>query len=381
ENVNGSIQSIQDIQGIQSIQENAVGRELEKLIKVDEVDVVPAKAQSQWQIQKSFTGHLDTVRSICVREAHSEDTAQMLSGSDDGMVILWDIERGSRRKSRKRPTGDITPQYIFRGHLASVTSVVWDSAHDFAYSGSLDSSIKAWAVPKKDDDPEACFAARGLFGHTDAVWDLALSVRGGLLASVGADRSCRLWSIDPHYAAEPVRRVVSSSEVPASAVFVDDSGARVAVGYVSGEVTVFDTETGTAAVSVSGLPRVTKIAWNSDNLVAAACVDGSARICDLRSGDSAIALARPFIGSNDILTAIDIVAGQPCAVAGGSDGVVTWWDWRNPMQRDAANQVFRHRTKGDEGVCSVQAFSSASGEQYVASAGSDARVYFSKRKG
>ncbi|KAJ1822325.1 1,2-dihydroxy-3-keto-5-methylthiopentene dioxygenase [Coemansia sp. RSA 2599] len=378
-----SMQTVSDSSSLQSMRVvGEIGRGLEAL-KVDEVDIAPAKtAASQWQIQKSFTGHLDTVRSICVRDALSEDAAQMLSGSDDGMVILWDVERGSRRKSRKRPTGDIAPQHVFRGHLASVTSVVWDSsAHGFAYSGSLDSSIKVWAVPK-EDDPEACFAARELVGHTDAVWDLSLSARAGLLASVGADGSCRLWSVDPRHAAEPARRVVmggSSKGVPASTAFVDAAGARVAVGYVSGDVVVFDAETGGAAVSVGGLPRVTRIAWNGENLAAVACVDGSVRICDLRGGDSVITLARPLMGFNEALTAVDAVVGQPCAVAGASDGVVTWWDWRNPAQQSAV-QVVRHRTKGDEGVCAVQAFGSASGARYVASAGSDAQVFFSKMK-
>ncbi|KAJ2602551.1 tRNA A64-2'-O-ribosylphosphate transferase [Coemansia sp. RSA 1722] len=354
-------------------------------LKVDEIDV-PATARplTQWQISKTFTGHLDTIRALSVRGAHSEDSAQVLSGSDDGLVILWDVERGSRRKSRRRATGDIAPQCIYRGHLASVTSVMWEEGHEFAYSGSLDSSINIWNLPSedKDKDKEDGFAARQLMGHTDAVWDLSLCTSAGVLVSASADGSCRTWSIGRQHFDEPMRNVTSTGGVPASVQFVDTGGAQAAVGYVDGGVSVYDTEYGVPVLAMGdSMPRVTKVAWNMDHLLAVACIDGSARICDLRSGDTVITLNRQMANmvAGALLTSVDIVAGKPCAVAGASDGVVAWWDWRNPIQT-SSSQVVRHRFKGDEGVCAVQAFSTASGGQLVASAGSDARIFFSKKK-
>ncbi|KAJ2698424.1 1,2-dihydroxy-3-keto-5-methylthiopentene dioxygenase [Coemansia sp. IMI 203386] len=352
-------------------------------LKVDEIDVpATTKSLTQWQISKTFTGHLDTIRTLSVRGAHSEDSAQVLSGSDDGLVILWDVERGSRRKSRRRATGDIAPQCIYRGHLASVTSVMWEEGHEFAYSGSLDSSINIWNLPSEDKDKEDGFAVRQLMGHTDAVWDLSLCTRAGVLVSASADGSCGTWSIGRQYFDEPMRNVISTGGVPTSVQFVDTGGTQAAVGYVDGGVSVHDTESGVPVLAMGdSMPRVTKVAWNMDHLLAVACIDGSARICDLRSGDTVITLNRQManIVAEALLTSVDIVSGKPCAVAGASDGVVTWWDWRNPIQM-SSSQVVRHRFKGDEGVCAVQAFSTASGGQYVASAGSDARIFFSKKK-
>ncbi|KAJ2641173.1 hypothetical protein GGF44_002239, partial [Coemansia sp. RSA 1694] len=232
-----------------------------------------------WQLKKTFIGHMDTVRALGVRSAGGGGP-QVVSGADDGMVVLWDVERSDRRKSRRqRTSGDVVPTTMYRGHLAAVTSVAFAEGHDFAYSGSLDSSIKVWSLlsqstPMTDDTTsggggvEACFPVRGFSGHSDAVWDLALSPGADLLASVAADATCCLWSTDQRHANIPLRATFAARRQypavqPTSTCFVSSgdssssssssSGLQLAVAYVDGSIDLYDVAT---AETSSSSPRL-----------------------------------------------------------------------------------------------------------------------------
>ncbi|KAJ2779466.1 1,2-dihydroxy-3-keto-5-methylthiopentene dioxygenase [Coemansia interrupta] len=364
---------------------------------VDEVSY-----DGEWQVTKTFVGHLDTVRAVGVRQVDGADDSdgagtQVLSGSDDGLVILWDVDRSMRRRSRRRGAGNIGPQTIFRGHLAAVTSVAFDASHGYAYSASLDHTVNVWALPAgehashrlgaaSDDSAEMCFAQRAFVGHMDAVWGLALSVRAGLLASVSADATCRVWSTEPRYASVAQRACLVASDsaaggtaqrtslVPTAARFVSDDGSRLAVAYTSGHVGVHDVGGNTSKPLVFGeargrLARITDIAWEgaaAASTVAVACADGSVH---LRAGKLGVAAAAA--------TSVDVVPASTCVVAGASDGVVSLWDWRSPQA--AVREVARHGCKGDEGVCAVAAFGSQG--ITVASAGADGQIVFASPTG
>ncbi|KAJ2721039.1 1,2-dihydroxy-3-keto-5-methylthiopentene dioxygenase [Coemansia sp. Benny D115] len=382
------------------------------------------ESRASWAVHKTFYGHLDTVRAIKLRNAAYTDAEigssgpQMLSGSDDGLVMLWDATRSNRHRSRKRHDGDVAPSHIYRGHLAAVTSVEFAESHAYAYSGSLDSSIKVWSLPADDrtdgSDTEMAFPVREFAGHTDSVWDLALSTKAGVLASVSADASCRIWSIDPRHGNSPLRKtfVARSSllqpMVPTSACFANSSGSRLVVAYANGCVNVFDLGSLGNGMPAAGnacnsrIPRITQIACRpafSENVVAAACVDGSIRVLDMRATGRPLTL---FEGSVNQLKgmsataaapagttgsaksgaiAVDLVPNNPYAlVAGSSGGAVQWWDWRNPNASTAFN-IGVHDNKADEGVCAVQAVRALGGELQVASAGADGLAYLYKMNG
>jgi WD40 repeat protein len=58
-----------------------------------------------------------------------------LSGSNDGILTLWDIK-----------TGEIIR--TFKGHHASVVSVSYSYDGKYAISGSYDGEIKIWNIEK-----------------------------------------------------------------------------------------------------------------------------------------------------------------------------------------------------------------------------------------
>ncbi|KAJ2692777.1 1,2-dihydroxy-3-keto-5-methylthiopentene dioxygenase [Coemansia sp. RSA 1285] len=288
-----------------------------KALTVDEVDggseISSSVGWAEWRLERTFVGHMDTVRAACVRRdvgGSSGWGAQLLTGSDDGMLMLWDIDSdGQQRQSqqqhqRRRSSASARlrlqqqrgpgaaaagPASIFRGHLAGITSVEASAAHAVAFTGSLDSRIGVWRLAAGAGDP---FAAGELAGHADAVWGLALSDRASLLASVSADATCKLWSIGAAAKASGDAAGGGASALhtyargcaaaPTSVCFAAADGARVAVGYADGCIEVYDSAAGRAGAQLRAAgARITKLASRlaeSEHVLGAASADGAVRL-------------------------------------------------------------------------------------------------------
>jgi WD40 repeat protein len=76
---------------------------------------------------RSFKGHSDWVNSI----AFSPDGKQILSGSSDRTVRLWDVASGREIRS-------------FKGHSGPVYSVAFSPDGKQILSGSIDSTVRLW---------------------------------------------------------------------------------------------------------------------------------------------------------------------------------------------------------------------------------------------
>ncbi|KAJ2747279.1 1,2-dihydroxy-3-keto-5-methylthiopentene dioxygenase, partial [Coemansia sp. BCRC 34490] len=326
-----------------------------KALTVDEVDGGSALSISrsssgsvgwgEWRLERTFVGHMDTVRAACVRRDSSSSSgsgAQLLTGSDDGMLMLWDIDSdGTKQQQRRRssasarlrqqqqrkPGEAVGPASIFRGHLAGITSVEASAAQAVAFTGSLDSRIGVWSLAGGAGD---AFAAGELGGHADAVWGLALSDGASLLASVSADATCKLWSIGgAKEGGSALHTYARDAAVATSVSFAAADGARVAVGYADGCIDVYDSEAGRpgARLRAAGA-RITKLASRldeSEHVLGAACADGAVRLFDVRSGRSELTVAAAAGGA--AATACGMWPGA-ALVTGAADGVVRWWDRR-----------------------------------------------------
>ncbi|KAJ2344499.1 1,2-dihydroxy-3-keto-5-methylthiopentene dioxygenase [Coemansia sp. RSA 2618] len=309
-------------------------------LTVDEVD-----AGAAWRAGRVLLGHMD-----CVRAVHAQHDV-VASAGDDGLVVLWDLAQRPQRARSQALARDVVPISVCRGHRAAATSVVLGT--DCVFAGGLDSSVRAWALPAAGagDDVAGVFPAREFAGHSDAVWGLALAPRVSLLASVSADATCRLWSVDARMGAAPLRATLTNgARVPTCVCFAGDDGAQLAVGYDSGLVDVRDLATGNTAVTFDAESRVTQVARHNA-IYAVASVGGTVHLCDTRTGKSVLgagisAYPQPGVAA----TAVDISA-DAAVVTGGSDGVVKWWDWRKPLANVC--EAHAHQQKGDEGVCAV----------------------------
>ncbi len=118
----------------------------------------------------TLTGHAKSVNTV----AYSRNGAWLISGSDDGLVKLWDAFSGQLVR-------DLT------GHSDSVRCVSFSPDGNLIASSSADNRIILWE------------AATGrivhiLNGHSQSVEHVAFSPDGSLIASSGLDDQVILWN-------------------------------------------------------------------------------------------------------------------------------------------------------------------------------------------
>ncbi|KAK4244136.1 WD40-repeat-containing domain protein [Corynascus novoguineensis] len=161
----------------------------------------------------------------------SADGSVVASGSEDGLICLWDGHTGNHRASLEKHWGEIL-WLAFSGdgrRLSSISRasdevVVWDTenarflhrfqGHDdwvrcaisspdpegrLLASTSDDTFVRVWdlTLAHKPGEMEAHQPKMCLKGHTDYVFCASFSADGRYLASGGDDRSVRVWDLTP----------------------------------------------------------------------------------------------------------------------------------------------------------------------------------------
>jgi hypothetical protein len=118
-----------------------------------------------------FGGHDAPVRSLAI----SPDGRRALSGSDDGIIRLWEVPNG---KELRR----------FKGHTDAVHCLAFSRDGRQFLSASQDRTIRRWDV--------ATGKELGRFtGHTGGVRCVAFAPDGRRALSGGSDHSLRLWEV------------------------------------------------------------------------------------------------------------------------------------------------------------------------------------------
>ncbi|KAJ5902363.1 G-protein beta WD- 40 repeats containing protein [Penicillium taxi] len=126
-------------------------------------------------LQKTVEGRSDLVNAV----VFSPDGTQIVSGSNDKTIKLWDTA-----------TGDL--QKTLEGHSEWVNAVVFSPDGTQIASGSEDKTIKLWDTATSD-------LQETLEGHSDWVNAVAFSPDGTQIASSSKDNTIKLWNISlPH---------------------------------------------------------------------------------------------------------------------------------------------------------------------------------------
>ena len=127
-----------------------------------------------WPLLLHTFHHTDRVN--CV--AFSPDGTQIVSGSDDKTIRVWNVET---RAAVGEP---------LVGHTRAVRSVAFSPDGTQIVSGSYDNTIRVWNVETR--------AAVGepLIGHTSLVTSVALSPDGTQIVSGSHDKTIRVWNVE-----------------------------------------------------------------------------------------------------------------------------------------------------------------------------------------
>ncbi|KAJ3009146.1 UNVERIFIED_CONTAM: hypothetical protein HDU68_002813, partial [Siphonaria sp. JEL0065] len=116
-------------------------------------------------------GHTASVNSVAL----SADGRNVVSGSSDNSVKVWDLR-----------TGECTQ--TLTGHTDMVYSVAISTDGETIVSGSRDKTVKLWDIRTSE-------CTRTLTGHTDWVRSVAISTDGETIVSGSDDKTVKVWDI------------------------------------------------------------------------------------------------------------------------------------------------------------------------------------------
>ncbi len=207
-------------------------------------------------------GHSDTVYAV----AFSPDGAQVLSGSRDKTLKLWDTVSGHLIRT-------------FAGHSEPVVSVAFSPDGARVLSGSDDKTMKLWDV------------RTGQLLHTfmeRSAWvaSVAFSPDGKHVLSGGDDKTLKLWDAAT---GQLVRTYTGHSSTVTSVAFSRD-GSRILSGSKDGTLKLWDTVSGhlirTVKVHSEGDAGVQSVALSrDDSRLLSVSFDNKARLWDAANGE------------------------------------------------------------------------------------------------
>jgi hypothetical protein len=213
--------------------------------------------------------------------------------------------------------------------------VVFSPRGDRLISASADETIRVWDVATTTQ-------IAVMEGHTNDVYDIALSADGQTLVSGSIDRTVRLWDLKTG----EQRRVLEGHEAEVWGVAFSPDGRQVLSASSDNTVRAWNVETGEGRVIARHRSRVYKVGSHPDGRRVASCsADRTARITDIET-DDALVLDK-HLGEVNVLG----LAGDGGYLATGSDdGTVRLWDvdtgrslWRAPALIGDPPKLVTHR--------------------------------------
>ncbi len=274
-----------------------------------------------WDISTAVPlAHLNLHQESVYGLAVDENGRQAFSTAADGNLILWDISMALNTSL----DGSALPQLA--AHTASALDVAFspDGKRIFTSGGRAtgdqpiadDNAIRLWNAASGD-------LSDTMTGHTDAVFQIAVSPNGKRLLSASYDATARLWDVESGEEIQGLALEPGIPNVMITALFHPD-GETAVISTLSGEILVWDFAANAISHRFVGHMSpvwATALSPNGRFLLSGGDDDGLF-LWDWASGE----LVQKFAGHEDTVTAVAFAPDGETAVSSGNEGLLMVWD-------------------------------------------------------
>jgi WD40 repeat protein/class 3 adenylate cyclase/transcriptional regulator with XRE-family HTH domain len=246
----------------------------------------------------AWQAHSSTVAAL----AFSPDEGTIATGSFDGSVKLWDLERGTLLWTSWQTNNIQRLAFAPDGRILA--------------SSGADAVIQLWGA-------KSGTLLRTLSGHSRPVYALAWSPDGSLLASGGLDARILLWDFAGAQPDRSVRMLQEQGDWVFSLAFTPD-GRTLASANWNGTVKLWDVESQRVRETVSGHSgQVWAVAWSPDGHTMASCEwDNTIWLWDVgRSAYRAV-----LHGHSAGVHGLAFTPDSRSLLSGSDDGTLRVWD-------------------------------------------------------
>ena len=243
-----------------------------------------------------FLGHADSVRSV----AFSPDGRQIVSGSSDNTLKVWDVATGQETLTLK-------------GHTAPVWSVAFSPDGRRIVSGSSDNTLKVWDVATGQE-------TLTLKGHTGSVMSVVFSPDGRRIVSGSEDKTLKVW--DAATGQETLTLKGHTGSVMSVAFSPD--GRRIVSGSEDKTLKVWDAATGQETLTLKGhTGSVWSVAFSPDGRrIVSGSDDKTLKVWDAATGQETLTLK----GHTVWVASVAFSPDGRRIVSGSGDKTLKVWD-------------------------------------------------------
>ncbi|UCH95665.1 MAG: DUF4365 domain-containing protein [Candidatus Aminicenantes bacterium] len=243
-------------------------------------------------------GHIDVVYALAV----TSDGKQLVSGSWDKTLKVWNLESGQCIAT-------------FKGHKGHVTGVSVTPDGKRLVSGSYDKTLKLW-----DLESGRCLATFN--GHTNTVYQVVPTPDGRRIVSGSDDSTVKVWNIELGKCLTTLRG--HRAFIGGSGIAITPDGKRVVSGSGDTTLKLWDLETGHCLTTFEGHTDVVRavVITPDGKHVVSGSGDDTLKLWDLESGYCLATLE----GHTSSVVGIAVTPDGKRVVSGSSDETLRLWD-------------------------------------------------------